>query len=424
DVLGGDVREVEIILDPKTTAAMHLTTDKVAEALRTAMGLDAVGRVDRDKQLVTVVADAQPKTVAEIGKIPVIVAPDGVAVPLSSIADVVEGHEDRLVRIGGPLGETVSISVARLPGASTTDVVSGCLAAAETLKKSLPPGVTLTPVYDQAALVQESMASVRDAILVGIVLCALVIAAFLRDWRAGLVAGATVPITLAITFLGMKIAGQTLNLMSLGGMAVAIGLVVDDAIVIVEAIAHRREQGADTHSASIDGVLDLASAVIGTTLTTIVVFAPLALLEGVVGAFFRALAFTLTSAVIVSLAAALVLVPLAADRFLKHAPAQSHGSRLAERYTRWVESIVAHPKRAALGLALVVGLGAVEPSACLGMVDIARRGQAALHEPGRSLSHHPFQLAGVEAVFARAANAGGNRAKHLFDQFGKTRLDV
>src|SRR6202030_4808786 len=159
-----------------------------------------------------------------------------------------------------------------LPGASTTDVVETAIAAAQTLAPSLPAGVTLTPVYDQARLVRESMASVRDAILTGILLCAAVIAVFLRDPRAGLLAGLTVPLTLAVTFVAMRVAGQTLNLMSLGGMAVAIGLVVDDAIVMIEAIARRRDAGADVPTAAIAGTTELAPAVIGTTLTTVVVF--------------------------------------------------------------------------------------------------------------------------------------------------------
>ena len=154
------------------------------------------------------------------------------------------------------------------------------------------------------------MSGVRDAIVAGILLCALVIALFLRDLRAGIQAALAVPLTLAITFLCMKLAHQTLNLMSLGGMAVAIGLVVDDAIVIVEAIAHHRDQGAAPAEAAALGTKELAPAVVGTTLTTVVVLVPLSYLTGIVGDFFRALAFTLTAAVLISLLVALTLIPL------------------------------------------------------------------------------------------------------------------
>jgi CzcA family heavy metal efflux pump len=358
EVLGGDLRELEVILDPDKAAGLHLTSADVADKLRTAMGLAAVGRVDRDRQLVTVLADAQPKGVDEIRDMPVAVGPHGSAVTLGSIAEVVEGAEDRLVRVGGPRGATVVISVARRPGASTPDVVERAVSAMKALGPSLPQGIVVEPVYDQASLVSESIASVRDAILVGIVLCALVIAVFLRDVRAGLMAGATIPITLAIVFGAMRLAGQTLNLMSLGGMAVAIGLVVDDAIVMIEAIARQRDSGASPAEAAARGATELAPAVVGTTLTTVVVFVPLAFLHGIVGDFFRALAFTLTAAVAVSLVVALVLVPLAAGIGMSSAR-RVEGQGRGAAYARRLAPLARRPWLAATALAAIVVLGAV-----------------------------------------------------------------
>jgi CzcA family heavy metal efflux pump len=356
EVLGGDVREIEVILHPEAAAALHVTPDDVADRLRGAIGLRAVGRIERDQQLVTVVGDAQPKTIADIRDLPIATTANGVAIPVSAIAEVIEGHADRMVRIGGPRGETVGISLARLPGASTPAVVDAALAAIAVLRPSLPAGVTIEPVYDQASLVGESMASVRDAILLGIVLCAVVIAFFLKDWRAGLLAAAAVPITLAISFAGMRLAHQTLNLMSLGGMAVAIGLVVDDAIVMVEAIARRRDEGADAATSAAQGTLDLAPAVIGTTLTTVVVFVPLAFLQGVVGDFFRALAFTVTAAVLVSLVVALVLVPLAAG-FGLSSKAHAKPDQLGAKYDGVVRRLVRHPALAGLAYLTFLAVG-------------------------------------------------------------------
>ena len=361
EVLGGDVREVEVILNPEATAALHLSPGDVADKLRTGMGLVAVGRVDRDRQLITVLGDAQPRTLADIRAMPVATTREGGVVLLGSIAEIVELAEDRTVRIGGPKGETVVISVARLPGASTPDVVDRAIAATRALAPSLPSGVSIDPVYDQASLVRESMASVRDAILLGIGLCALVIALFLRDVRAGAMAALTVPITLAISFLAMKLAHQTLNLMSLGGMAVAIGLVVDDAIVMVEAIARHRDLGADSTTAATAGTVELAPAVIGTTMTTVVVFVPLAFLDGIVGDFFRALAFTLTVAVIVSLAVALVLVPLAAGLVLSSKARATEAGRVG-RYEKVVRFLARFPIASAVVLvALVVGGALLAP---------------------------------------------------------------
>jgi CzcA family heavy metal efflux pump len=353
EVLGGDVREIEVILRPEVMSALHLTPNNVADRLKTATGLNAVGRLERDRQLVTVVADAQPKTIADIADIPIATTPNGGVIVLGTVAEVVDGAEDRLVRIGGPLGATVVVSVARLPGASTTDVVESAILATRALSPSLPQGVTIRPVYDQASLVRESMDSVRDAILIGIALCAAVIALFLRDLKAGLTAALTVPVTLAISFIAMKVAHQTLNLMSLGGMAVAIGLVVDDAIVMVEAIARHRDRGSDAVTAASEGTRELAPAVIGTTLTTVVVFVPLAFLEGIVGDFFRALAFTLTTAVCVSLAVALVLIPLAAG-FTFSSSRSPMPTRVEAAYDKIMRALMRRPLAAALALVAIL----------------------------------------------------------------------
>ncbi|HEY8074694.1 MAG TPA: efflux RND transporter permease subunit [Labilithrix sp.] len=171
-------------------------------------------------------------------------------------------------------------------------------------------------------------------------------------------AAIAVPLTLAIVFVAMRVAGQTLNLMSLGGMAVAIGLVVDDAIVMVEAIARHRDAGASPADAAGAGTIELAPAVVGTTFTTVVVFVPLAFLHGVVGDFFRALAFTLTVAVLVSLAVAIVLVPLAAGFSLSRTR-RSEGSRVSSAYARAAGVLARHPGLAAAAIVVVLVVGGV-----------------------------------------------------------------
>ncbi len=350
-VLGGDVRELEVELDPARAASYRLRPADVALRVRNEVPFQAVGRFDRDRQLVTVLASAEAHDVAELASLPVTLAPGGTPVPLSDIASVREGATDRTVRVGGPRGETVLLSVSRLEGASTPDVVLGVERVARDLARSLPAGMTLEPVYDQAALVTESIASVRDAIALGIVLCLVVLGVSLRNARAGLIASVTVPVTLAITFLCMKAMHQTLNLMSLGGMAVAIGLVIDDAIVVVEAIARRLEHGEDPASATAHGTTDMAPAVIGTTITTVIVFVPLAFVSGLVGDFFTALAFTLSAAVVISMFVALVGVPAVAGRFLRAGKTVEKRSRLEHAYGAVARWGAAHR---AVGLVLLV----------------------------------------------------------------------
>jgi multidrug efflux pump subunit AcrB len=221
------------------------------------------------------------------------------------------------------------------------------------MASALPKGVELTPVYDQAELVDESIRSVRDAILIGIGLCVVVIALSLRDLRAGLAAAVAVPLTLGATFLPAKIFGQSLNLMSLGGLAVAIGLVIDDAIVVVEAIGRGVEAGREPPTAAREGVRALLPALIGTTLTTVVVFLPLAGVEGVVGRFFSALAVTLATAVLLSLAVALTVVPLAAAGWMRPRAARLRSPRQADAYARAVRPFLHRPW---LGLLVALGL--------------------------------------------------------------------
>ena len=336
-VLGGDVREMQIIVDPERAAAAHLRLDELATRIRRSIPLVTAGRFEEDHTLTTVLATAEATSAEDLGHVPIGLDSTGTPILLSSVATVVEGAEDRFFRTSGPHGETVLISVARLEGASTPAVVRAVLQAVAALGPSLPHGVVIEPVYDQGLLVGDSIASVRDAIVVGVILCLVVLGVFLRDPRAGFVAAVAVPATLAMCFVVMALVGQTLNLMSLGGMAVSIGLVVDDAIVIVEAIACRLEDGATPAAAAQQGTAELAAAVIGTTVTTVIVFLPLAFLSGVVGKFFGALAVTLSVAVVLSLLVALLVVPIVAARVMRARPQRTDTalSRAVGRLVGW-----------------------------------------------------------------------------------------
>ena len=358
EVLGGDVREVEVVLDPERTAALHLRPADVAERLRASTGLQAVGRLEEARALVTIMASAEPRSLADLQRIPVATGPDGGPIPLSAIARVFEGAEDRQLRVNGPDGETVVISVSRLPGASAPGVVDGVMRTMHELAPALPAGVRIQPVYDQAELVGESMTSVRDAIIIGIGLCVLVVGVFLRSLRAGLIAALVVPLTLAMSLLVVAAVGHSLNLMSLGGLAVAIGLVIDDAIVVVEAIGRRmHEDGEAAASAAITGPRALLAALVGTTATTVVVLLPLGRLQGVVGQFFSALAITLGAAVVLSLFVSLTMVPLLSRRWLRP-PRDRRASRWGAAYARLLRPCLRHPAWLAAGaLALLIGGG-------------------------------------------------------------------
>ena len=214
DLTGGTPREVEIVIRPEQLAPLHLTPSQLAAKITQSDRVVAAGRVLDQHQTLPVVLDAQAVDLEQLRAMPIANGPDG-PVRLSAVADVIEGAEDPTVIVRGPRGEAVAVSVARLPGASTPEVVDGVRAALRGLVRSraLPADVVLQAVYDQAELVDDSLASVRDAILIGIALSLIVIALALRDVRAGLIAAIPVPLTLLGTFAVMSWIGITLNLM-------------------------------------------------------------------------------------------------------------------------------------------------------------------------------------------------------------------
>src|SRR5207344_902682 len=179
----------------------------------------------------------------------------------------------------------------------------------QTLRASLPPGVHLEPFYDQSTIVRDSISSVRDAVLIGILLSVAILILFLRDWGASLIAGLVIPTTLLLTCIALRFFGQSFNLMTLGGLAAAVGLVIDDAIVVLENIVLHRDAGQNRFEAIQSALHELTVPLIGSTITPIVVFLPLISTTGVTGSFFRALAVTMTVSLFTSLLLALTWTP-------------------------------------------------------------------------------------------------------------------
>ncbi|MFI5118635.1 MAG: efflux RND transporter permease subunit, partial [Terriglobales bacterium] len=196
-------------------------------------------------------------------------------------------------------------------------------AEVESLRKSLPPGVEIQPFYDQSDIVKQSIASVRDAILIGLILASIILVIFLRDWGTSVVAGLMIPATIAVTFIVLKLMGESFNLMTLGGLAAAVGLVIDTAIVVVENIVLHRDAGQARLQAIHSALAEITIPLIGSTITPIVVFLPLVSITGVTGTFFRALAVTMSVALLASLALALTWTPALSQFLIKRASGDS-----------------------------------------------------------------------------------------------------
>ncbi len=201
------------------------------------------------------------------------------------------------------------LNINRQPQSNTMQVATEVHDALDQIRKSLPPGIDIQPFYDQSLLVSQSIKSVRDAILLGLLLASIILVVFLHDWGSSLVAGLVIPVTILITFIVLKLLGQTFNLMTLGGLAAAVGLVIDDAIVVVENIVLHRDAGQGRMQAIRSALAEITVPLIGSTVTPVVVLLPLISIAGVYGTFFRALALTLGVSLFTSLALALTWTP-------------------------------------------------------------------------------------------------------------------
>jgi len=367
EVAATDTREIEVAADPGRLLAAGLTLEDVIAALRSSNRLAPVGRYATGGLERLVLASGLWGSAAEIGNTPVAVR-NGATVRVADVARVFPGSPDRTSLITGNGRDAAVISVSQQPGASILAVKDGIETTLADLAHTLPSGLRLSKVYDLAEFVATAIANVRDAILIGGALAVLVLLFFLRDWRVTLIASITLPLTVLATFLFMKLFGESINLMSMGGLAVAIGLVIDDAVVMVENI-HRRLRAGRGERAIGEATRELIAPVVGSTLTTVVVLAPLGFLSGVVGQFFRALSLTLSVSVLISLALSLTLIPLLSHwaygggRHGEHAREERPG-RLESAYGRALDASVRRPW---LAVAAALGLAAAGALLYLGM---------------------------------------------------------
>ena len=355
-VTAGFEREVEVQIDPARVEAAGLTVEDVARRLSDANRFATVGRLDRAYRRYAIVLRGNALLAAQLADF-VVGGTDRAPIKLGDLARIEEGAADPRLSVRSPNGPAAVVNVARRMGGDVVALDRGLDAEVARLRGELPPGVTLTPVYQQAPLIRAATASVRDAILLGALLSALVIFAFLRDRRSTLLAAITIPASLLCACAVLYVFHGSLNLMSLGGMAIAVGLVIDDAVVIVEAIDRELKAGRLPREAAEVGVSRLAIPVLSSTLTTVVVFAPLAFLSGVVGTFFASLALSLSAAVLASLLLALTMVPLIAGSVTHAAAAQPREDRLAKRYGGWLERSLSHRRWIVGGALLLVAIG-------------------------------------------------------------------
>ena len=317
-VQGGAQPEFQITPEPAKLLAASVTVTDILNAVKQTNLIDSPGLFERNHQLVLGLVSGQARNAQDISQTVIKNTPAGIPVHVGDVATVQPSTTPlyTIVRANGK--PAVLLNINRQPDSNTVDVANAVHEEVDRIRSTLPPDIHIAPFYDQSGMVQDAIKSVRDAILLGLALSAIVLIVFLHDWRTSIVAGLVIPVTIFVTFIMLKLLGQSFNLMTLGGLAAAVGLVIDDAIVVVENIVLHRDAGEGRIEAIQSALSEITVPLIGSTLTPIVVFLPLISMTGVYGSFFRALAVTMCAALLTSLLLALTWTPTLSLYLLRH----------------------------------------------------------------------------------------------------------
>ncbi len=345
DLVGGRTPEYHIVVDPLLLSAANLTLTQVTDALTNNNFVASAGMHEENHTLYLTVVDGRVHSIRDIENFPVTVI-EGHPVRVRDFARVERGPQPVFNIVTADGENAVLLNVRSQPYGNTLQIANSLKKQLAELKRILPPDMKLAFFYDQSEIVRASVDSVWEAIIFGLILSVFILYFFLKNWSTTLVATMVIPVTVLTTLLSMKISGLTFNLMTLGGIAAAIGLIIDDAIVVVEAIHTKRMTGLGRMEAVREAIGEIYRPLVGSTLTPVVVFIPLAFLQGITGVFFRALALTMVVSLLMSLVLAVTLTPsLAASLIRSHrgekpGPQAEQGGFLLRRVIRIYEIAV------------------------------------------------------------------------------------
>jgi CzcA family heavy metal efflux pump len=366
-VQGGQEPEFEVQPDPAKLLQASTNVPALLDAIGRSNLIDSPGLFENRHQLVLSLVTGQARSIEDIGNIVIKTTPLNTPVRIGDVAAVSQSVKPVYTTVTANAKPAVLLNVFRQPDSNTVAVADAVHGEIEQIRASLPKGVALQPFYDQSDIVSDSIKSVRDAVILGLVLASLIMVLFLRDWGTSLVAGLVIPATLAVTFIVLRLLGESFNLMTLGGLAAAVGLVIDDAIVVVENIVMHRDSGQSRSDAIRSAIQEIRAPLVGSTITPIVVFLPLVAITGVTGTFFRALAVTVGMALLTSLALALSWTPTLSHFFIRdrrddgrspHEEGKKHDSvppRIMHAYERTLRASLDRPALlVAASLAVIV----------------------------------------------------------------------
>lgn len=375
-IVGGRAPEYHVIVDPLRLQAVNLSLSQVSDALIRNNLIASTGMLEENYKLYLTVVDGRVHTVEDIENLTVSVSGNtpsiGAAQPAASavhpirIKDFarVERSQEPVFNIVTANGvNAVLLNVYSQPDGSTLDIAKQLKQELDGLKKALPPGMQASVFYDQSLLVGDSIQSVWEAIFLGLLLSVVILYLFLKNWGATLIAALVIPATVLITLIMLRVMGLGFNLMTLGGIAAAIGLIIDDAIVVVEAVHAKITVGQQRLAAVPQALAEIFRPLLASTLTPVVVFIPLAFLDGVAGCFFRALALTMVMSLLTSLVLAVTLIPTLAAWWMPTVKHQQSGAkltwldRLINGYEKILHAALKQAGKVLTGCVLILALG-------------------------------------------------------------------
>lgn len=337
-IVGGRQPEYHVLVDPQRLNGYGLPLTKIADAIRGSNLVQPAGMVQENYHLYLTTVNGLVRSREDIERTVVDVV-KGVPVEIKDVAIVVPGERPVYNIVTADGRPAVLVNVLQQPDGNAVEIADAVNRELRAVQRSLPPGTHLGIFYDQSVLVRDSITSVRDSILIGLALSIAVLVGFLKSWRTTVVAALVIPVAVLSAVVFMKLFHMSFNLMTLGGLAASIGVVIDDAIVMVENISVHLSMGQSRYEAARSAIHELTPALIGSTLTPIMVFVPLVFLGGITAVFFRALAMTMVTALLASLFLALFFTPVLARLFFRR-QATAESAEAAEqagegRLMRW-----------------------------------------------------------------------------------------
>ncbi len=406
-VTGGQTPEIQVSLDPLKLQAHGLSAASVAATIGAANTISSVGRLE-DNDLLYLTLQSDAFTSVDSVRAVSIPAASGGLVHLGDLGTIEMGTVPQWLLVMDNGKPAVTFDVYQQDEADSLQLAKAVQQRMDAFMQTQPKNVHLFKWYDQTDLVRSSIGAVEEAILIGLVLAALVVLAFLRNWRVAAVAMIIVPLSMMCTALLLSLLGMSFNIMTLGGIAAAIGLLIDDSIVMVEHIARRAgEPGQERPDESVlPAAREFLAPLFGSSLATIIIFVPLAFLSGITGAFFKFLSLTMASALVISFILTALIVPLLARSLINfrtwHDPAHGRESRLKRMHGRALNLLFDHSLYAALGVAALIAVGYLAyRHVGTGFLPNMDEGGFVLDyetAPGTSLAETNREIAEVEAI--------------------------